>query len=161
MATQAELDKDQERTKSQSGTIGKIRRGGIHDIDTQPRQDDNKEGTDERIQNDGIDQITSPLKEDEGGGGGSGLPEYPGEEPSLEIKAPLVWDGDNDEARWLVGETQSASDEKSYLDVFGYDPDISEDKFTLARYERLSVIICKDGEPVTGQILFFEEEVAP
>jgi len=70
MPTQAELDKFQDRTKAQSGTIGTVRRGGIHDISTQPRDDDNKEGTDERIQNDGIDTITSPLQDDDSGGGG-------------------------------------------------------------------------------------------
>lgn len=67
MATQAELDKEQNRTKSLSGTIGKIDLGGgVYDINT--RLDDNKEGTDERIQNDGIDRITSPLQGDSGGG---------------------------------------------------------------------------------------------
>jgi len=71
MPTQAELDKFQDRTKAQSGTIGTVRRGGIHDISTQPRDDDNKEGTDERIQNDGIDTITSPLQDDDSGGGGT------------------------------------------------------------------------------------------
>lgn len=71
MATQAELDKEQNRTKSLSGTIGKIDLGGgVYDINT--RLDDNKEGTDERIQNDGIDRITSPLQDDSGGGGGGG-----------------------------------------------------------------------------------------
>jgi len=43
-------------------------KSGIYDLDTQPRRDDNKEGTDERIQNDGIDRITSPLQGDSGGG---------------------------------------------------------------------------------------------
>jgi len=67
MATQAELDKEQNRTKSLSGTIGKIDLGGgVYDLNTRP--DDNKEGVDERIQNDGIDVITNPL----GGGGGGG-----------------------------------------------------------------------------------------
>lgn len=72
MPTQAQLDKLQDREQSQSGTIGTVRRGGIHDIDTQPRQDDNKEGVDERIQNDGIDRIESPLTASSSGGGGLG-----------------------------------------------------------------------------------------
>tara|TARA_R110002110_G_scaffold76272_1_gene201009 strand:- start:342 stop:605 length:264 start_codon:yes stop_codon:yes gene_type:complete len=56
MATQAELDKEQDRIKSLSGTIGKIDLGaGVYDLNT--RLDDNKEGVDERIQNDGIDSI--------------------------------------------------------------------------------------------------------
>ena len=71
MATQAELDKEQNRTKSLSGTIGKIDLGGgVYDLNTRP--DDNKEGVDERIQNDGIDVITNPL-DLVGGGGGGGL----------------------------------------------------------------------------------------
>jgi len=70
MPTQAQLDKLQDREQSQSGTIGTVRRGGIHDIDTQPRQDDNKEGVDERIQNDGIDRIERPPTDT-----GGGLPE--------------------------------------------------------------------------------------
>ena len=71
MATQAELDKEQNRTKSLSGTIGKIDLGGgVYDLNTRP--DDNKEGVDERIQNDGIDVITNPLDNSGGGGGGGG-----------------------------------------------------------------------------------------
>ena len=70
MATQAELDSKQKRTKSRSGTIGKIDLGaGVYDLNT-TRVDDNKEGTDERIQNDGIDTITSPLSSDSSGSGG-------------------------------------------------------------------------------------------
>jgi len=70
MATQAELDSKQKRTKSRSGTIGKIDLGaGVYDLNT-TRVDDNKEGTDERIQNDGIDTITNPLSSGSGGGGG-------------------------------------------------------------------------------------------
>ena len=72
MATQAELDQQYDRTKSRSGTIGTVRRGGIYDLDTQPRQEDNKEGTDERIQNNGIDRIDVDVEEEEEGGG---LPE--------------------------------------------------------------------------------------
>jgi len=120
MPTQAQLDKEQDRTQSQSGTIGTVRRGGtqaqqdkqnevskaqqqetrrakIHDVDTQPRTDDNKEGTNERIQNDGIDRITNPLGDTSGGGG---LPEG---------------------------------------------------------YEETDFIMCVNGEPVEGQILFKED----
>ena len=68
MATQAELDSKQKRTKSRSGTIGKIDLGaGVYDLNT-TRVDDNKEGTDERIQNDGIDTITNPVSSGSGGG---------------------------------------------------------------------------------------------
>lgn len=73
MATQAELDSKQKRTKSRSGTIGKIDLGaGVYDLNT-TRVDDNKEGTDERVANDGVDTITSPLSSDSSGGGG-GVP---------------------------------------------------------------------------------------
>lgn len=74
MPSQEELDREQKRTQSESGTIGTIRRGGIYDIETQPSQDDNKEGTNERIQNDGIDRIKSGF-DDSNGGGGRGLPD--------------------------------------------------------------------------------------
>jgi hypothetical protein len=157
MPTQAELDKEQNRVKSRSGTIGKIDLGGgVYDLNTRP--DDNKEGTDERIANDGIDTITSPLKDDDDSSSGSGLPEYPGDEPSNNVKAPLIWDGNNNEARWLQGTTQSPTDENTYVDVFGYDPEPSSDKYSLFRMEYLEVIICKDGEPVTGNIFFAEAE---
>lgn len=66
MATQAELDKKQNRTKSQSGTIGTVRRGGIYDLETQPSQ--NKQGEDERIANDGIDKVERIVEESSGGG---------------------------------------------------------------------------------------------
>ena len=82
--TQAQLDKQSGRStrSSRGGTQAQIdaqnaaskarqqetRRAKIHDVDT-TRQDDNKEGTDERIQNDGIDRIENPLSEGSGGGG--------------------------------------------------------------------------------------------
>ena len=51
-----------------TGTIGKIDRGaGVYDLNTRP--DDNKEGVDERIQNDGIDRIQSNEPTEETGGG--------------------------------------------------------------------------------------------
>lgn len=46
-------------------------KAGVYDLSTQPRDDDNKQGTDERIQNDGIDNIP---KSDDGSSGG-GLPD--------------------------------------------------------------------------------------
>lgn len=93
MPTQAELDKKSGRsTKTSTAKVVKggaqaqldaqntaskerqqeTRRAKIHDVDT-TRTDDNKEGTDERIQNDGIDRITNPLADT--GGGGGGLPD--------------------------------------------------------------------------------------
>ena len=42
-------------------------KAGVYDLNTRP--DNNKEGTDERIQNDGIDAITNPLD------GSNGLPD--------------------------------------------------------------------------------------
>ena len=65
--TQAQLNKQNEVSKAQQQ---ETRRAKIHDVDT-TRTDDNKEGTDERIQNDGIDRITNPLSDT----GGSGLPD--------------------------------------------------------------------------------------
>ena len=63
--TQAQLDAQNEASKARQQ---ETRRAKIHDVDT-TRTDDNKEGTDERIQNDGIDLITSALVAGGGGGG--------------------------------------------------------------------------------------------
>lgn len=67
--------RDRRKMLLQGASSTKQRRAikaGVYDIST--RVDDNKEGTDERIQNDGIDQISSPLNSS-GGGGGGGLPD--------------------------------------------------------------------------------------
>ena len=69
MPTQAELDQEQSRTKSRSGTIGKISLGsGVYDLNT-TRTDDNKEGTDERVANDGIDRVGNQSTTASSGGG--------------------------------------------------------------------------------------------
>lgn len=94
-----------------------------------------------------------------GGGGGDGLPEFPGEEPSIEIKAPLIWDDLNGEARWLQGEKQGAGDPKTYLDLFAYDPSPSTDTYSLNRFELLEGIVCENGAPIAGKILFIEDDV--
>lgn len=91
-----------------------------------------------------------------GGGGGGGLPEYPGDAPSDEIKAPLVWDGDNGEARWLQGETQDPADTNDYIDVFSYDPLPAFDKFSLTRFELRDGVICENGSPVNVKIMLIE-----
>lgn len=134
-------------------------KGGIYDISTTSTDVDNRQGEGETIDDNSIDSAithTGGISSSSSGG----LPEYPGNAPSIDIKAPLVWDDINEEARWLVGETQSASDPKTYLDIFGHDPSTSGDIYSLNRYEILDVVICKDGEPVNGQILFFETEEA-
>ena len=67
--------RDRRKMLLQSASSTKQRRAikaGVYDLST--RVDDNKEGTDERIQNDGIDQISSPQDGSSGGGGG-GLPD--------------------------------------------------------------------------------------
>ena len=61
--------KDRRKELLSNATSTRERRAiksGIYDLDTQPRQEYNKEGTDERIQNDGIDRIE--VEEEEGGG---------------------------------------------------------------------------------------------
>jgi hypothetical protein len=96
MATQAELDKKTGRsTKTSTATVRRggsqsrldtqnieskarqqeTRRSRIHDINTSVRQDHNKEGTDERIQNNGIDVIENPLSDTSSGGVPSGYEE--------------------------------------------------------------------------------------
>ena len=93
---QAEREvKDRRKGLLQGASSTKERReikAGVYDLNTRP--DDNKEGTDERIQNNGIDTITSPPDDS------NGLP-----------------DG----------------------------------------YVETSVIICVDGQPVSGQFLFKED----
>lgn len=101
-------------------------------------------------------ELVVPVGTGGGGGGGAGLPEFPGEAPSVEIKAPLIWDAGNEEGRWLQGETLGGGDDTPYLDLFAYDPSPSIDTYSLNRYEVLDVIICKDGLPVEGKILFAE-----
>ena len=95
----------------------------------------------------------------DGGGGGGGLPEFPGEDPSANIKAPLIWDDDNGEALWLQGETQGPGDDKTYVDIFGYHPDPTIDSFSLVRTELLDGIICENGSPVNGKVLFIRDVV--
>ena len=71
---QAEREvKDRRKQLLQGASSTKERReikAGVYDLNTRP--DDNKEGADERIQNDGIDVITNPL---DSSGGGGGLPD--------------------------------------------------------------------------------------
>jgi hypothetical protein len=74
---QVEKDvKDRRKSLLRGASSTKERRAikaGVYDLNTRP--DDNKEGTDERIQNDGIDRITSPIQDnsgsDDSNGGGS------------------------------------------------------------------------------------------
>lgn len=74
-------------------------KAGVYDLDTQPREDNNKQGTDERIQNDGIDRIGSPVEEEGGGGGGGGLPD------GINENDTLYWDGSD----WVILSAPSAS----------------------------------------------------
>jgi len=68
---QVEKDvKDRRKSLLQGASSTKERRAikaGVYDLNTRP--DDNKEGTDERIQNDGIDRITSPIQDNSGSDG--------------------------------------------------------------------------------------------
>lgn len=68
---QVERDvKDRRKSLLQGASSTKERRAikaGVYDLNTRP--DDNKEGTDERIQNDGIDRITSPIQDGSGSDG--------------------------------------------------------------------------------------------
>ena len=65
---QAELEvKDRRKGLLQGASSTKERReikAGVYDLNTRP--DDNKEGTDERIQNNGIDTITNPPDDSNG-----------------------------------------------------------------------------------------------
>lgn len=47
-----------ELLKGQKSSSKGDSRGGIWDVDTQPKEDQNKQGTDDRIQNDGIDRVS-------------------------------------------------------------------------------------------------------
>ena len=74
---------DRRKDLLQAATSASERRkikSGVYDLDT-TRTDDNKQGTDERIQNDGIDKLYSPAPSSSGGGGGGGdLPVTPDSE---------------------------------------------------------------------------------
>jgi hypothetical protein len=133
------------------------KKGQVYDTALNYKPSDNNEGistaTNDTFGNDFF-SFDPEVAAAGGGGGGSGLPEYPGDAPSLNVKAPLVWDGDNDEARWLQGETQDPADTNDYIDVFSYDPLPAFDQFALTRFEILDVIICENGAPVKGKILF-------
>jgi len=68
---QVEKDvKDRRKSLLRGASSTKERRdikAGVYDLNTRP--DDNKEGTDERIQNDGIDRIASPIQDGSGSDG--------------------------------------------------------------------------------------------
>jgi hypothetical protein len=92
------------------------------------------------------------------GGGGAGLPEFPGEEPSLEIKAPLIWDAENEEGRWLQGDTDVFDEDVPKVGVLAHNPDPDVDTFSILYYESLSGIVCENGAPIAGKILFERDE---
>jgi len=144
---------DQERKQS----------GLLQNVDTNAPKEttNNRTDVDSDSNQRGTDDFKPSYNQDSlgGSGGGSGLPEYPGDDPSINIKAPLIWDGNNGDARWLTGETVPQNDPNVYFDVFGYDPNPSFDNYSLFRLEVKQVILCVDGEPVTGQILFSELQV--
>ena len=75
MPTQSDIDKQQDRTKSQSGTIGRVARsGGIYDLSTDsyvPRKKHEQTGKRD-IQDDGIDFVPRSRIEDVNSGGGGG-----------------------------------------------------------------------------------------
>ena len=164
MPTQRELDELQQRTKAQFGTIGRVyeREGSIQDVSTNAPTENTSNRTD--VDSDSNQRAVDEFRprygvgalEGGGGGGGSGLPEYPGTAPSLNVKAPLVWDGNNDEARWLQGETQDPTDTNDYIDVFSYDPLPAFDKFSLTRFELRDGVICENGSPVNVKIMLIE-----
>lgn len=159
MPTQRELDELQQRTKAQFGTIGRVyeREGSIQDVSTNAPTENTLNRTDS--DSDSNQRAVDEFRPRYGvgaleGGGGSGLPEFPGAEPSDNIKAPLVWDDGNGEARWLLGETVDASDPNTYIDIFGYNPDPANDAFGLVRFEVLDGVICENGTPVSGKVIF-------
>lgn len=78
MRSRIRAAKREKRDLLQSATSTEDRReikayaeGKIFDINTSYRQDENKQGTDTRIQNDGIDKI----EPSDGSGSGSGVPD--------------------------------------------------------------------------------------
>lgn len=103
-------------------------------------------------------ELVVPVGTGGGGGGGAGLPEFPGEAPSIEIKAPLIWDADNEEGRWLQGDTEVYDEDVLAVGLMEHDPNPAVDTFSITYYELLDVIICEDGAPVTGKILFQRDE---
>ena len=90
--------------------------------------------------------------------GGSGLPEYPGTIPNVpDFKGILAWSVAENEALWLQGDPDLEDGESNPLpQVMFYDPTSRIQNFSLIGMQLLDVVICKDGEPVEGQIFFKE-----
>lgn len=127
----------------------------------------NETDANSKINDDGIDRISSydtSLADGGGGGGdGSGLPVFPSDPVSSpNDKGVLVYDGDTEEARWLEGTPESVDPNANPpFAVLGYDPDDSSDdgeRFSLYRMEIMPVIICQDGDAVEGKIFFAADE---
>lgn len=125
----------------------------------------NETDANSRINDDGVDRISSydTSLTDSGGGDGSGLPEFPSDViPNPNSKGVLVYDGDIGEARWLdYGPESVAPDALKPFAVLGYDPDSSTDdglKWSLFRFELMPVIMCRNGEPLSGKVLFYEDD---
>lgn len=114
---------------------------------------DNQMSDKESSNDRGEDNFKPVYNEDSLGGSGDGLPAFPNE-PSDNVKAVLVWDGDNDEGRWLEGDPDIYEEDVPKRAVLQYNPDPTEDRFELGTYEVFPVVMCKDGAPINGNILF-------
>jgi hypothetical protein len=124
------------RLNTNKSSSGGNEDGGVWDTSTVDTDIDNKQGTDTRIENDGVDNNNA-----EGGGVAEGLPEFPGDEPE-NTAGLLVWDDTNDEGRWLEGWKASTANQFRFLyadggvytvsadDVFN-DGDLGEDFYSL------------------------------
>lgn len=136
-------------------SAGENSRGGIWHLSTDSYEpvDGNQNGINDRINDSGIDRIAS-YDTKSSGGGGSGLPDFPGDDPDDFFSGVLVWDDASNSALWEKGEAQGPLDDGSYADIITYLPHPNEDKWQLQRYDRKTVILCENGEPVEGEILF-------
>lgn len=134
-------------------------------VDTNKASDqtDNQQGANEDSNQRGGDDFKPKFNNVENdGSGGSGLPDFPTSNPLLpDFKGILSWSVADGAALWLQGTPVAPTEETPYLDVMVYDPASTVDNFSLTRTEFLEVIICKDGEPVTGNIFFAEATIQP
>jgi hypothetical protein len=148
----------------QKSSCGGDARGGIWDVsvDNYKQPDRNETGQNNSVNDgQGIDSIGAGGEPSGGGGGGggSGLPEYPGTIPNVpDFKGILAWSVAENEALWLQGDPEAEDSESNPLpQVMFYDPTDGIQNFSLIGMQLLDVVICKDGEPVEGQIFFHED----
>lgn len=126
------------------------------DANKASNQTDNQQGANEDSNQRGSDDFKPTYNNVENDGSGSGLPEFPGDAPGS-WNGVLTWSTAEDDALWMQGDDTAEDSEGEPLpQVMLYDPTPGTQSFSLLGAQLLDVIICQDGEPVEGRILFAE-----